>query len=188
MSRPERRREISDPHTLRALAHPLRLALMRHLLAEGPATATRCAAALGDTTPNCSYHLRRLAAVRLVDAVPSDDARERPWRAAVTGFGIARPSGHDGHAAVRRVYASIEMAERDRLTRAFLDRFDHLDARWRPVGGLHLYGLRVTADELAAATAAIDAILRPLLAATRADPPPGARVVDVVLDVLVGPA
>ncbi|GMA33835.1 ArsR/SmtB family transcription factor [Demequina litorisediminis] len=56
-------REITDPSELRALAHPVRFALL-DLLAAGPLTATQCGERLGQTPANCSYHLRQARALR----------------------------------------------------------------------------------------------------------------------------
>src|ERR1700721_3696956 len=84
--RDERRREVTDLRELRALAHPLRLALMDHLMSFGEQTAAQCAEAVGSTASNCSYHLRALARVGLVEAASSSDRREHPWRATATGL------------------------------------------------------------------------------------------------------
>ena len=51
--------EISDPRALRALAHPARLAILQHLVLDGPATATECAEVAGLSPSACSYHLRQ---------------------------------------------------------------------------------------------------------------------------------
>ena len=77
----ERRRKIAEPEALDALAHPVRLDLINFLMSNGPATASACARAVGDTPSNCSYHLRTLAKVGLVGEAVSGDGRERPWQA-----------------------------------------------------------------------------------------------------------
>src|SRR5215467_2058846 len=82
----EERRRITEPAALEALAHPVRLELMNYLMSSGPATASACARAVGDTPSNCSYHLRTLARFGLVGEVASADGRERPWQTLVTGF------------------------------------------------------------------------------------------------------
>src|SRR4051794_3751852 len=86
----EARRTVTEPGELAALAHPVRLDLINHLMAAGPATASECARAVGDTPSNCSYPLRILARHGLVEAQQSGDGRERPWRATITGFGVDR--------------------------------------------------------------------------------------------------
>jgi len=65
---------------MRALAHPLKWALMDVLLTEGSATSTRCAEVTGDSQANCSFHLRQLARYGLVEEAPSTSKKERPWR------------------------------------------------------------------------------------------------------------
>src|SRR5437764_1531324 len=69
---------------MRALAHPTRLALLDHLHAVDHATATECAAVVGDSPSSCSYHLRALARWRFVEEAEGGAGRERPWRATAT--------------------------------------------------------------------------------------------------------
>src|ERR1700759_5782882 len=82
----ERRPVLTDPEVLEALAHPVRLDLLTYLMSDGPASASQCARAVGDTPSNSSYHLRTLARHGLVEPVQSPDRRQRPWRATITGF------------------------------------------------------------------------------------------------------
>ncbi len=58
---------LTDPDVLEALAHPVRLDLLTYLISAGPATASVCARAVGDSPSNCSYHLRTLADHGLVE-------------------------------------------------------------------------------------------------------------------------
>ena len=53
-----------DSHSLRALAHPLRLRLVGALRLHGPATATMLARRLDTNSGQTSYHLRQLAEAR----------------------------------------------------------------------------------------------------------------------------
>lgn len=71
---------VSDPVRVRALAHPVRMDLLSFLDDVGEATATECAAHLGQTVANCSFHLRTLAKAGFIE--PAEPrGRERPWRA-----------------------------------------------------------------------------------------------------------
>jgi DNA-binding transcriptional ArsR family regulator len=72
--------EVTDPRAMRALAHPLRLALLDLLAVEGTATATRCAELLGESQASCSFHLRQLAKYGFVEEAQPASWRERPWR------------------------------------------------------------------------------------------------------------
>jgi DNA-binding transcriptional ArsR family regulator len=75
-------RELTDPATLKALAHPLRRRILRQLNRDGPATSTTLARALGENTGATSYHLRQLAQHGFVEDVPDrGQGRERWWRA-----------------------------------------------------------------------------------------------------------
>jgi DNA-binding MarR family transcriptional regulator len=71
---------ITDRRVLRALAHPLRWALLEVLYTEESATASRCAEVLGEPPNACSFHLRMLAKYGLIERVPGSTGRERPWR------------------------------------------------------------------------------------------------------------
>jgi DNA-binding transcriptional ArsR family regulator len=83
---PQRRiRTVTDPTTLRALAHPLRLTLLDLLDREGELTATRAAELTGENSANCSFHLRQLARHGFVEPAEASDARSRPWRRSTAG-------------------------------------------------------------------------------------------------------
>ncbi len=75
---------LTDPRALRAYAHPVRMALVGLLRAEGPLTATRAAELLGESSGTCSFHLRQLARYGLVEEAGGGTGREKPWRATTT--------------------------------------------------------------------------------------------------------
>ncbi len=157
------RRTISTPDELAALAHPLRLDLLNHLVSSGPATASRCARAVGDTPSNCSYHLRYLARFGLVEPVEDgDDNRERPWRATITGFSV-EPGPQS------KALAAIALQRDHRLAREYLNRIDDVDPAWQESGGLSTYTLRLTPTELGELQERLDALIRPFIAATRGE-------------------
>jgi helix-turn-helix protein len=87
---PERRRQrryrVSDPAVMRALAHPLRWALLEALTHAGTLTATQASEMLGETPANCAFHLRTLARYGLVEEAGGGKGRERPWRRATSGL------------------------------------------------------------------------------------------------------
>jgi DNA-binding transcriptional ArsR family regulator len=163
---------VTDPAALEALAHPIRLDVLNYLMSNGPATASVCARAVGDTPSNCSYHLRVLAKHGLVEPDTSTDGRERPWRALVTGLTTDR---HDP--AATGVHAAFVQLEQ-RLVRDYLTHRDEAPEAWRAVDEYATYTLRITAAELADLTARIDVLLRPLIAATREDAPDDSELVN----------
>jgi DNA-binding transcriptional ArsR family regulator len=79
---PAQRRLISDPRTMRALAHPVRLALLETLGREGELTATRAAELLDESPGNMSWHLQTLAKYGYVEEAGGGKGRSRPWRIA----------------------------------------------------------------------------------------------------------
>ena len=46
--------ELTDPKVMRALAHPVRMAILSHLHEAGPATATECAKVTEESPSACS--------------------------------------------------------------------------------------------------------------------------------------
>ena len=76
------RRVISDPRTMRALAHPVRIALLELLGREGELTATRAAELLDENPGNMSWHLQTLAKYGYVEETGGGKGRSRPWRIA----------------------------------------------------------------------------------------------------------
>src|SRR6185437_11321334 len=126
----ERRPVLTDPEVLEALAHPVRLDLLGYLMSNGPATASTCARAVGDTPSNCSYHLRTLAKFGLVGEVPSADGRERPWQALVTGIDTdADPAAPLSPQAARAFAVAVRRDQQ--LTTDYLARRDRVAPEWR---------------------------------------------------------
>lgn len=74
-------KRITDPKALRALAHPIRLALIGLLRTEGPLTATKAGELLGESSASASFHLRQLAKYGLAEEAQGGQGRERPWQA-----------------------------------------------------------------------------------------------------------
>jgi DNA-binding transcriptional ArsR family regulator len=172
------RKRIEDVELMRALAHPLRSALLDHLMAVGPRTASECAAAVGSTASNCSWHLRQLAQHGLVERAEGEDGRERPWRACQVGleFGDA-PALRGPQLAV----VGTTLGRERELTERFLDSAERLEKEWRDASGINTYSLRVTAEELDALVNRIDAIVRPYVGAIREDAPEEAQPVHLGL-------
>ncbi len=75
------RKVVGDAKRWKALSHPLRQEILRHLAQHGPATSTTLAQALGESTGTTSYHLRVLADAGVIEEVPGRaNGRERWWR------------------------------------------------------------------------------------------------------------
>jgi DNA-binding transcriptional ArsR family regulator len=168
------RRRIRDAELMRALAHPLRAALLSYLLSVGPRTASECATAVDSSASNCSWHLRQLAQWGLVERVEAADGRERPWHAIPVGldFGDLKAQGPE-----RGAMAGTWMREDEGLAQRFLDTVDDLEPEWQQAATMNGYALRITPAELEELNAAIDALVRPYVAPIRTDAPPEAKPV-----------
>src|SRR5580658_11118855 len=90
-------RTVSDARTMRALAHPVRIALIEALTLGGAMTATEAGERIGESPTTCSFHLRQLARYGFVEEAGGGKGRARPWR--VTSIGYSLSSVHDDPAA-----------------------------------------------------------------------------------------
>lgn len=73
---------LTDPLAMRALAHPVRVALVELLSGVDTLTATQASELLGESPANCAFHLRTLAKYGFVEEAGGGRGRERPWKAA----------------------------------------------------------------------------------------------------------
>lgn len=103
---PRTRGQVTDPVTLRAVAHPMRLKLIGMVGINGTLTASQAAKELDSTPAVTAYHLRTLAKYGFVEDAGSASARERPWRLTERAVSFSW-SGKDpaGQAMTRVAYA-----------------------------------------------------------------------------------
>jgi DNA-binding transcriptional ArsR family regulator len=72
---------FDDPRSIRALAHPGRLAIINALATGEELTATQCAELTGLSPSATAYHLNLLERYGFAKPAPQrTDRRERPWR------------------------------------------------------------------------------------------------------------
>ena len=184
-------RAVIGAEALAALAVPARLALLNHLLAAGPRTASECAPVVGETASNCSWHLRALEKAGLVERAPrapEGDGRTRPWQATAVGFVFSDAAGDGPAAAVARTALAGMSAEyADDLYRRYLARQDDLPDTWTHAGGDYGYALNLTPDELETLLGRIDATIRPFVRPIRTDAPPGTGIVQLNLRAFLNP-
>ena len=152
-----------DGETLRALAHPLRVRLLGRLRMYGPATATRLAQDLSESSGATSYHLRELAKHGLVvEDEERNRGRERWWRAAhrstyfdMTLDAQTKATGGEYMRAIARVYS-------DRLLH-FSDNVEYTadvhGADWADAFMLSDWQLRITAEQAQRLHEEINALL-----------------------------
>jgi DNA-binding transcriptional ArsR family regulator len=77
--------DITDPRLAKALAHPLRLDILRHL-GDRTASPSEIAAEIGAPLTNVSYHVRKLRALGLIKLV-----RKTPKRGVIEHYYSATP-------------------------------------------------------------------------------------------------
>lgn len=169
---------ISNPERIRALAHPIRLALLDYLEQVGEATATQCAAAIGESVASCSFHLHTLAKYDFIEPAPQR-GRERPWRSTVATSLDVRPS--ESVPGSRRAVAELAtiqvLRQADRL-RAFLATMPSEAEEWVQASTITTSTFWATADEMAELSKHVQTVAAEWFGGREADPskrPAGAR-------------
>lgn len=154
-----------DPRGMRALAHPVRLAILSRLQGHGPSTATALAPIVGATPSVTSWHLRHLAEHGLVrDAEVESDGRQRWWEAVGTGFRFVAGDGEDAEASLdaASLLGRSMMEQAAQLPERWAREVEPLlEVEWRRAAGLSNTTIEVTADELAEVEAAVEQLLAP---------------------------
>ncbi|QWZ07679.1 helix-turn-helix domain-containing protein [Nocardioides panacis] len=187
---PLTRRRVTDTDALKALAHPVRLALLETLVTQGPMTATQAADRVGSSPSNCSWHLRKLAEHGFVREARGHTGRNRPWQAVSQGLDWGEPDADPSAGAPDRIATEALtdlLVEREvqRLRAAQASR-DTEPPAWQEVTGLASSMLWLTAEEAADLRRDLADLLqaRSELSAERAahpgTRPEGARLVSLV--------
>ncbi len=159
-------RTLDDPRSMRALAHPVRIALLELLTLRGPMTATQCAERVDESPSACSFHLRTLAKYGFVEEDPDAErtGRQRPWR--VVAIGSRWDRGPHTTPAVRHAGDALSRVVRDRDRaglEAYLAREDEFEPEWSEAVIHANYGGFVTPAELREIGDAIHQLWQPYL-------------------------
>jgi predicted ArsR family transcriptional regulator len=155
---------------MRALTHPLRLALIELLWREGSVNATEAAAELGESQAGCSFHLRQLAKFGFVEEVEGVRGRARPWRLSRRGLRVANV--HDDPEA-EIAWSALERLLRDRQMgryRAWLESRSGYPRAWQEAAYHTHHVAWLTPEELGDAAERITDLLLDLFAERREDP------------------
>lgn len=172
----ERTMRTTDPERIRALAHPVRMDLIQYLGDAREATATQCAAHLGETVANCSFHLRTLARAGFVEPAPAR-GREKPWRLAADERTMsAEPGNPASRMAVTELAGLAMLREVDRV-KAFMQTTDDPPPGWEDTFTVLQSSFWATADEMRQLVLDVRALTDRF--DDRRDPalrPPGARL------------
>jgi DNA-binding transcriptional ArsR family regulator len=152
---------VEDPRSIRALAHPARLAIINALASGEELTATQCAELTGLSPSATAYHLNLLERYGLAEAAPPrPDRRERPWRASSgptqVDIDSSTPAGSAAAAAVVAAYMGTTRAIAAEFTEGL-----HAEAEeWRDAV-LNNTDLWLTAEEFRGVAKELDAVLKP---------------------------
>ena len=151
-----------SPRSMRALAHPTRLAILSRLQWHGPSTATALAAEVGATPSVTSWHLRHLAEHGLVrDAEVGSDGRQRWWEAAGRGFRFT-PTADDAGREAATLLERVLFDQARELPQTWAREAEPLlEDEWRRSAGLSNTTVLATAEEVAQIEAQIEAVLAP---------------------------
>jgi DNA-binding transcriptional ArsR family regulator len=141
-------RKLTDPRTIRALAHPTRLSLLELMAREGSTTVTRAGEALGESTASTSYHLRQLAKYGYIEPAGGGRGRERPWKRATRGQSYTEV-GDPATSAAAETLTSVIVERHVRTIVRWLDERRREPAQWREVTGFSDRMVYLTPDELA---------------------------------------
>jgi DNA-binding transcriptional ArsR family regulator len=174
---------LSDARRLRALTHPVRLALLRELTLRGPLTATEAGEQIGESPTTCSFHFRQLAKYGVVEEAGGGKGRARPWRMTTTGLSV---TAREDPASRRAADALLHMVRQQQIERywTWLNTRSGYPRHWQDAGEDSEYVFHLTVEELQQLSRDLTAIIRPLFQKRMADPskrPSGSVPVQLLL-------
>jgi DNA-binding transcriptional ArsR family regulator len=176
-------RDISDARTLRALAHPVRIALIEALSIWGPMTATEVGERIGESPTTCSFHLRQLAKYNFVEEAGGGKGRARPWRMTSIGMRFSTHDDPELELAGNALMRLVRERQLDRY-RTWLETRAMFPPPWRKAANDSEWIFYMTADELDELNDELAALLVPRFQERLADPaqrPPGSVPVEMLL-------
>ena len=175
-------RAVSDARTLRALAHPVRIALLEALVFGGAMTATEVGERIGESPTTCSFHLRQLAKYGFVEEAGGGKGRARPWKLTTIGFSLTASDPESELAAIS-LLRLLRERQLDRY-RTWLETRASYPRRWRAAADDSEYIFYLTVEELEQLNADLSAMLVPRFRERLADPsqrPAGSVPVELLL-------
>jgi DNA-binding transcriptional ArsR family regulator len=153
---------------MRALAHPVRLAILDLLQDTDSATATECAREVGESAQTCSYHLRTLARYGFVARVDSADGRETRWELVRRTVELETTSASPGAVVAAATVLQRRLLERDaRAVDDFLRHEPEFEEEWQSAAAFTSGSIVATADEVEALTRDVGKLLRRFAARKR---------------------
>jgi DNA-binding transcriptional ArsR family regulator len=177
-------RKLTDSRTLRALTHPVRIALIEALLLDGAMTATEVGERISESPTTCSFHLRQLAKYGFVEEAGGGKGRSRPWR--LTSIGMQFGTVHDDPEAEMAAGALVRMLRERQFARyqTWLETNQNFPREWRDAAGSSESIIYLTAGELEELNQELLALLLPRFRERLTDPgrrPPAAVPVEILM-------
>lgn len=177
-------RRVSDAQTMRALSHPVRIAIIETLSMGGAMTATQLGERIGESPTTCSFHLRQLQKYQFVEEAGGGQGRARPWRMAQLGYSF---STHNDDPETELASSTLSRMLHDRqLSRyqTWVETRSTFPENWREAANETEMVLYCTAEELEVLNGELEALLMPRFQGRLANPdqrPPGAVAVELML-------
>jgi DNA-binding transcriptional ArsR family regulator len=168
---------------MRALSHPVRIALIETLSLEGPMTATEVGERIDESPTTCSFHLRQLAKYGFVEEAGGGKGRARPWRMTSIGQSIPTPRDPESEVAAGALMRIMRGRMLDRF-QTWLDTQTNYPREWRVASSENEYVFYLTAEELKQLNDELLATLRPRFLERLTDPskrPPGSVPVEMLV-------
>ncbi len=142
-------REVTDARTLRALSHPVRLALIEELTLGGSLTATELGERIGESPTTCSFHLRQLAKYGFVEEAGGGKGRARPWRMTTIGMSFGDSHNNDPEYEIASRTLALMFRERSfERYRTWMETKASYPRQWREAAETNEAIFYVTAEEL----------------------------------------
>ena len=176
-------RTITDTQTMRALAHPVRIALLEELIVSGPLTATEVGERIGESPTTCSFHLRQLAKYGFVEEAGGGKGRARPWQVTTVALSIAAGDDPEAELASGVLLRLVRERQLGRY-QTWLETKSSYPRRWREAANDSEYLFYLTPEELKQLNEELFTLLMPRSRARLTDPsqrPPGAVAVEMLV-------
>jgi DNA-binding transcriptional ArsR family regulator len=169
----ERTLQVSDPLRLRALAHPLRLLLLRLLREHQPVTGARLAELTGESTASVSYHLSVLHKHGFIepDPAPGPTRRHKPWRTTYERLRIVteNSAGPPSETVEGAILGSL-LTETRRTQDDYFRGTSGLPDRWQDVGTFEMTDAVLTEHEFDELSERVQAVLTSFRGSTGTEP------------------
>jgi DNA-binding transcriptional ArsR family regulator len=167
---------LTDPEAMRALAHPIRLALLDRLQREGSATAGELAAELEVPARPIREHLQELETFGFVKPGEEDDS----WSAVIKGLIFEIPDDPEGQGVARQLSNMMLLRSGDLPAQWAAEHEPRLGPVWVRAAGVINSRVTLTPDELRGLQEGVEQLLEPFITRDADDIPFGATRVRIL--------